>query len=506
MKNPLKYAPGNWHATPTLQNKPHRRTRTRMLAILFALACTVQAHSALAFNRFVDSTGGNDSSNCLNSASPCRTIAFAIGNSIPNDQIVLMSLAGTPNVYNESGILIPFNLVIRGVNAFRSVIDGGAIDRIFTVNGGNLLLNRVTLRNGNATPLAGGSGGAVQLVNGSLTVLSSILRDNVALQGGAIEAGNTAGPVRIFASQVHHNRSTASGGAIHCNGCGGIRTQTSHFFKNLAGSQGGAVFIQSAPMSTLFTRFGVNHANDGGAIFANSSQLAIHDSELLDNEANQGDGGAIFSAGSLSIQRSTIAGNSATENGGGVFVFGDVDLNTSNSTYSRNTAIAGGALSLVGNFPSPGPAAHVSNSTFVDNESSFGGQGHHISGAWSFLRVDNSILHLSPALQATNDACTAPVTNGAGNLIGDSSCNTGSAVFNFGAVSGLNTALSFNGGFSRTHAINAASNAVDSSFSGLCINTQTGNPLTVDQRRQPRPVDGDLDTVAVCDIGAFELQ
>lgn len=482
------------------------RAARRLLAALIALAGALQAPSAFAMPRFVDSSNGIDIGICNDAASPCQRIAFAIANSMPGDTINLVSLTGVPNVYAESGLIIPFNLRIRGVSAALSVIDAGSIDRVITVDGGNLLLDRVTLRNGDADATAGARGGAVRVINGDLTIRSSVLRENVAQQGGAIAAENTAGTVRITSSKLLLNRATGSGGAIHCDACDGILITRSVVFENTAGAQGGAVFVQSTALATSASLLIRNTADDGGAIFANSSQVSIDDSELRDNEADQGDGGGVFSAGNLSIQRSTLAGNSASDNGGGVFLFGDVSLATSNSTYSANEAIAGGALSVVGNFPNPNPTVHVSNSTFVDNVSIFSGQGHHVSGAWTFFRLDNSILHLSPGLLATNPVCTGPVTTGAANLIDDASCNFGGAAFNFGAASGLTTTLAANGGLGRTHAIAATSNAVDTGFPGRCTNSQTGNALTVDQRRSIRPVDGDLDGVDVCDIGAFEVQ
>jgi hypothetical protein len=58
--------------------------------------------------------------------------------------------------------------------------------------------------------------------------------------------------------------------------------------------------------------------------------------------------------------------------------------------------------------------------------------------------------------------------------------------------------LGNNGGLTATHALNGDSPAIDAGDNSACS--------AVDQRGVLRPVDGDADGDAVCDIGAFEYQ
>ena len=86
------------------------------------------------------------------------------------------------------------------------------------------------------------------------------------------------------------------------------------------------------------------------------------------------------------------------------------------------------------------------------------------------------------------------------NLIGDATGGTGTAGTGSDIVTsmpGLGP-LANNGGRTQTHALLGGSPAIDAVPVTSCT-------LTTDQRGQSRPVDGDLDTTAACDIGAYEF-
>src|SRR5690606_28103931 len=56
--------------------------------------------------------------------------------------------------------------------------------------------------------------------------------------------------------------------------------------------------------------------------------------------------------------------------------------------------------------------------------------------------------------------------------------------------------LADNGGFTHTHSIDASSPAIDTGSASVC-------PV-VDHRSYMRPIDGDGDGTALCDMGAYE--
>jgi hypothetical protein len=65
--------------------------------------------------------------------------------------------------------------------------------------------------------------------------------------------------------------------------------------------------------------------------------------------------------------------------------------------------------------------------------------------------------------------------------------------------------LNYYGGPTATHALKPTSPAVDAGNSVGCLDAFSA-PLATDQRGSPREADGNGDTVARCDMGAFEIQ
>jgi len=202
-----------------------------------------------------------------------------------------------------------------------------------------------------------------------------------------------------------------------------------------------------------------------------------------------------------------LEANTAPGGGGGaVFLVGDFGFSSANSTYFGNSALFGGGLNLQAN-GGFGPDVLIGTSTFVGNESSFPGAADQIYGTWNNCGLYNSIIAHDPAAPVLLDPfCIAPLDEGQHNLIDDASCDTGLAGFQLGQVIGLDFKLRYNGGLTRTHAIDATSNAVDAGRNAACRNPHTGAALVVDQRGEPRPVDFDLNGTAESDIGAKELQ
>jgi CSLREA domain-containing protein len=218
-----------------------------------------------------------------------------------------------------------------------------------------------------------------------------------------------------------------------------------------------------------------------------------------DGSANAGLG---VNNGVFALYRSTVSGNSTegtSADGAGLYL-GSVTASIVNSTISGNTT--------TGN-DSPGAGIHISaysvttflHSTIVDNSSA--------SGVDGILLDDPDIVSVMNSVIAQNGggevACSAAIdgVGSIGNLVTDTTCGTDSLIGGAAAsLAGLALGpLADNGGRTRTHALLEGSIAIDTADDDACASEGVNS---IDQRGDGRPVDGDGDESARCDVGAYE--
>lgn len=250
-------------------------------------------------------------------------------------------------------------------------IDGNNQVQIFNVNLSSssyaVRFNGLTLTHGNTS----NSGGALQVVNGSVTLVATTISGNTAASGGGVynqsnltlaQCGiysntassgsgggiyNGANAVLTFqGTTVSQNSSTAGGGGLYNAGTASI---TSGIFTSNSGAYGGAIYNEyyaNLPI-TGGTTFSYNAANvSGGAIFNIGSTMS--NQMLFTGNAAQGTGvetpacgGAICNSGSATISDSTFTQNSSAVNGGAVGNTGTLTL--VNDTLYGNSAVTNGS-------------------------------------------------------------------------------------------------------------------------------------------------------------------
>ncbi|MGB5696264.1 MAG: choice-of-anchor Q domain-containing protein [Polyangiales bacterium] len=181
-----------------------------------------------------------------------------------------------------------------------------------------------------------------------------------------------------------------------------------------------------------------------------------------------GEGGGIYnSGGTLTLTNSTVSGNTAEFGGGGIYNYSSGTLTVTNSTVSGNTVFDSGG----GIWNETGGTLTVTN-TLVDD----------VCGGVTTVSGGHNIE--SPGDTCGFDQPTDQV-------------NVSTEDLNLGP-------LADNGGPTMTHALltePAPSVAIDWILAENCVDAD-GQPLTTDQRGEPRPETGGT----MCDIGAFEVQ
>ncbi len=398
-----------------------------------------------------------------------------------------------------------------------TVLDG------FTITGGDSHLNGAgggllcqgagagngcdpTLRNLTFSGNRSGGGGGAIYNNGqndgqsSPSLTNIVFTGNRAANGGAMYndgrfPDGVSSPTLtnvVFAG----NTASVSGGALYNAGGSGISSPTLTnvtFSSNRAEDSGGAIYDDggfgiSSPSLTDVTFSGNSALNYGGAMF-NMGEGGIA-SPMLTNVTfvsnSTASGGAIYNdgkAGGLSgptLTNVTFSLNTALYWGGAIFNDGGSDGDSSptirNSTFSLNGAgLNGGAIANLG-IGQP----EIKNVILWADLAVWDPTTPEIYNAGAIPNISYSVVGASGGSGAGWN--TALGTDGGGNL--DVNPRLG--------------ALRNNGGITQTMALIAGSPAIDAGTNPGCT--------TTDQRGLPRPIDGNLDGTAICDIGAVEYQ
>ena len=230
----------------------------------------------------------------------------------------------------------------------------------------------------------------------------------------------------------------------------------------------------------------------GGGV-ANGGDLTLERVAVKDNTA--GTVGGIYGiGGTLNLIDSTVSGNSSTTGLVGGVGQEKGSVNITNSTISGNkageTGLAGGVVAT------DGALMTIRNSTIAFNESGRLGGGILTLKPGTLVTVKNTIV----AGNSLDNCDTAQFSGGiissqGNNISSDNSCPFTQPTDKQN-TNPLLSPLQNNGGPTDTRALLPGSPAIDAG-------TNAGCPET-DQRGVRRPQNGDGNTSAVCDVGAFE--
>ena len=346
-----------------------------------------------------------------------------------------------------------------GVGQRRTIIDGGALDRVFEIHGGpSVAMARLTIRNGLAS-----AGGGMQIGGSANVLLDRVtIRSNTADDGGGVLV-LSSGSLSVGHSVIRDNTARGLGG----EGGGILLSNLSH------------VSLAQATVSGNIAAGAIPSAGGGISSFGT---LDVIQSKIQANTASNGGGGGIFSGGTATIRQSTVSGNVAALDGGGLSSMSP--LTVVNSTFAGNTAqISGGGLF------NNGGALALRNST-VSRNAAIGGQGGGLAN-WNPLvtaAVRNSILGRNTSGAGSRD-CFGTIVSQSRNLIQNTTGCTGASPTDIVGRDPRLGGLAQNGGFAPTLRLLPGSRACDAG--SACTRT--------DERGVPRPQGRG------CDLGAYEL-
>ncbi len=459
-----------------------------------ALALLTLASAAQA-NNFVVSTDaangvGSLRQAILDSNSPAggaHTITFSAA--FPDNGVILLN-SNLPQIVSQS-------LTVAG-GSKQPRIDGQSLRTLFNVSSGTTLLELSDLILQNA--LAPERGACVD--SGGGTPIGVLRVERVTFSNC-----QASGPSLIRGGAIYWSRSSGTVSLVDSRLLGNVVTATA-----VNGESGGGAVYAAANFTALRTLFEANAAlatsggGTGGAISLRGTthSNSITESTFRSNVASPGStflgyGGAVSvscDTCSTQIVRSYLRGNAANI---GAAIYArkpstgttDVFVTLANTSFYNNSVLNLGAAAFIGS----GASLSASNNTFYNGDAT---DGAHLAFATT-AEINYFRANLLAPTYVGNACSGTPIVTNPGfvgfNLFSDTSCSSVAA----GALPNSPIGTVFVD--ERPDQISvlrfSGSAVIDSITNGTICEPR-------DARFQVRPIDGDGDGLAHCDVGAFE--
>ncbi|MFN9992005.1 MAG: reprolysin-like metallopeptidase [Phycisphaerales bacterium] len=414
---------------------------------------------------------------CGNSA--CASVAV---NVLSAPAITSVSLSGGPNYSIGQSVTLSVTLDSAAPSGGSLVSISSAMFPTTTINvasGQNIGTSTVTFNN------FGVNQQAIASANGCVTGAATSSAFSVfagstlyisASTGSDSNSGTSAGSA-LATFDAAMNRIAPGGTIIMSAGDYSPVTNASERSVNVINDGSGEVkfvapagqrlFSRSTPSTTTFTGIRFTNASvtgDGAAFhISNGAVVNLIACEISSCSASA-NGGAINVSGAgskITMLNCTLSGNSAGSGGGAVYLGVGSTLESTHSTIAFNQASQGGGISI-----SAGANASLAATLVSDNTATVGPQAFGAVQSLGF------------------------------NLFSNGSGVTGLGFQEISAIGMEFAPLAPNGGSTHSHAIGSTSPAIDAAGTACATST--------DQRGTSRPIDGNNDGTAACDVGSFE--
>lgn len=311
--------------------------------------------------RYVATTGV-DSGDCSTSATPCRTIQYAVDRAGEGDEIRIASGVYTgvqarpvPNGYPlppASGLITQVVYVTKTVT-----IRGGFTTTDWTTSDPEA----------NHTTVDAQGRGRVFAVAGNVSPT---------IEGLRITAGSAEG---LGGDSVED-----CGGGIYVINARPV-IAGNNVFSNSA-DRGGGLCLERSQATINGNHFSHNAAYQGGGILLISSAATVNDNTIASNVAYYHGGGVNLGHSNALLGNNTIVSNTALQDGGGVLLYRSSPTLNGNLITSNNAGSGGGL------FLSYRSNAALMNNMVVDNHANYWGSGFYIRGSSPRLS-HNTIAH-----------------------------------------------------------------------------------------------------------------
>ncbi|MDO4558691.1 MAG: cadherin domain-containing protein, partial [Planctomycetia bacterium] len=224
-----------------------------------------------------------------------------------------------------------------GLSTTDALANGGVVFVADTVSG-SVVLSGLTLTGGHTS---GYGGGVYSESTVDLTLISCVVSDNVAMNGGGIYV--TAGSLTIGETTITGNMAILGGGVF--SGLADVVIRNSRLDGNEATGNGGAVYLRRGSLMLTTCEVAGNAAggHGGGVCVDGIAPVTANGVTMAGNLAGQdgGGGGIWISAGELTLIHTILAKNVARDSGN------DLTVDPSVSQVFRNSLVGSEATLFV---------------------------------------------------------------------------------------------------------------------------------------------------------------